>query len=244
MQYCQPASLVVDWVSSQADRQNIPKRVHEIFPGGLADAQYGFATMLDNGHGVPEDHVAAEIWYRRAADNDHLSAQLSLGYIFREGLGVRQDYSESRRWYVKAANNGDCARAALNLGHLYNLGLGAEQSYAQAVSWYLVAAAHEPDADDDDIPYVWEAQKNLREIAVPIRQLAERDDANAQYALSLMYEAGEGIEPDKSGALKWRRLAADNGYVISLMQNTSATLQPGSLRPTRVGFSRAPNHII
>ncbi len=239
MRYSQPASLVVDWVSSQADRRNIPKRVYEIFPGGLADAQYGFAAMLDNGHGVPEDHVAAEIWYRKAAENGHLGAQLSLGYIFREGLGVRQNHGESRRWYEKAANNGDCARAALNLGHLYKLGLGAEQSYARAVSWYLAAAAHEPDADDDDIPYVWEAQKNLREIAAPVQQLAERDDANAQYALSLMYGAGEGVGADKTEALKWRELAAGNGYATGLRQNSSATLRPGSLRPTRVGFPRA-----
>ena len=240
MRYSQPANLTIDWVSSQADKGNIPQRVYEIFPGGLADAQFGFATMLDNGHGVAEDHVAAEIWYRKAAENGHLGAQLSLGYIYREGLGRRRDHSEARRWYLKAANNGDIARAALNLGHFYNLALGTEQNYSQAVRWYLAAAKHEADADDDDIPFVWQAQKSLREIAAPVQQLAGRENADAQFALSLMYEAGEGVGPDKSEALKWRNLAAGNGYVTGLRQNSSATLQPGSLRPTRVGFARAP----
>jgi len=240
MRYNQPASLVVEWVSSQADKGSIPQQVYDIFPGGLADAQFGFATMLDNGHGVAEDHAAAEIWYRKAAENGHSGAQLGLGFIFREGLGVRPDHSESRRWYLKAADNDDTARAALNLGHLYRFGLGTGQNYSQAVRWYLAAAKHESEADDDDIPFVWQAQKSLREIAAPVQQLAGRGDADAQFALSLMYEAGAGVGPDKTEALRWRNLAAGNGYVIGLRQNFTATMPPGSFRPTRVDFAGAP----
>jgi len=51
-----------------------------------------------NGWGVPEDHVAAEAWLRKAAERGHHDAQLTLGDLVRFN-----DMHEAYRWYAIAA---------------------------------------------------------------------------------------------------------------------------------------------
>jgi TPR repeat protein len=43
------------------------------------------------------------------------------------------------------------------------------------------------------------------------RPLADRGDARAQFFLTLMYDNGEGGTKDEAEAVKWYRLAADQG---------------------------------
>src|SRR5712691_4582172 len=44
---------------------------------------------------------------RAKAENGLASAQNTLGWMYREGLGVRQDLSQALKWYRKAAGEGD-----------------------------------------------------------------------------------------------------------------------------------------
>jgi uncharacterized protein len=44
------------------------------------------------------------------------------------------------------------------------------------------------------------------------RPLADQGDANAQGNLGFMYDGGEGVPEDDVEAVKWYRLAADQGY--------------------------------
>ncbi len=37
-------------------------------------------------------HQVAIYWYRQAAEQGYVSAQVNLGYMYKEGLGVPQDY--------------------------------------------------------------------------------------------------------------------------------------------------------
>ena len=45
------------------------------------------------------------------------------------------------------------------------------------------------------------------------KPLAEQGDAFAQYNIGLMYEIGDGVPQDDKTAVKWFRLAADQGHV-------------------------------
>lgn len=47
------------------------------------------------------------------------------------------------------------------------------------------------------------------------RPLAERGNIEAQFNLGIMYEKGDGVEPDLSEALRWYRLAADQGDALA-----------------------------
>jgi TPR repeat protein len=71
---------------------------------GLPDAQYAFAQMYEDGHGVAKSDEDAAYWYRRAAD--HFSdvsgvfqAEVQLAYMYRDGRLRRNDV-EAYMWFA------------------------------------------------------------------------------------------------------------------------------------------------
>ena len=62
--------------------------------------------MYARGKGVPRDYQEAMSWYRKAAEQGHVSAQFSLGFRYATGWGVPRDYREAMSWYRKAAEQG------------------------------------------------------------------------------------------------------------------------------------------
>jgi TPR repeat protein len=86
-------------------------------------------------------YAEARDLYEKAADKGSADAISSLGYIHKNGLGVRRDYAKARAFYEKAAAAGSAA-AMNNLGVLYRDGLGVDKSVAIAHSWYEKAAEH------------------------------------------------------------------------------------------------------
>ena len=48
-----------------------------------------------------------------------------------------------------------------------------------------------------------------------VRQAAEQGDAKAQFSLGFMYANGQGVPKDDAEAMKWYRLAADQGYAAA-----------------------------
>ena len=62
-----------------------------------------------------------------------------LGYMYRDGEGVRQDYKKAIEWTEKAAKQGYVS-AQYNLGVMYDNGQGVRQDYKKAKEWYEKAA--------------------------------------------------------------------------------------------------------
>jgi hypothetical protein len=73
------------------------------------------------------------------AEQNHVSWQLRLGYMYNQGQGAAQDNNLAFYWYKKAAEQGD-SDGQYNLGYLYETGLGVVQDYSQAAYWYKKAA--------------------------------------------------------------------------------------------------------
>ena len=48
-----------------------------------------------------------------------------------------------------------------------------------------------------------------------VRTCAEQGDARAQYNLGLMYARGDGVPEDDAEAVRWWRLAAEQGDVYA-----------------------------
>jgi len=87
----------------------------------------------------PSNAEKAFKWYKMAAEQGHASAQLNLGVMYNQGVGVKQNYTEAAKWYQKAADN-DNAKAQLNLGILYDLGRGVKKDLTRAAENYEKAA--------------------------------------------------------------------------------------------------------
>ncbi|MDR1190911.1 MAG: hypothetical protein LBK60_04495 [Verrucomicrobiales bacterium] len=61
--------------------------------------------------GVPQDYQLAAKEFRPVAGAGFAPAQLYLGYLYRNGQGVKQDMAESVKWYAAAAEQKHGARA-------------------------------------------------------------------------------------------------------------------------------------
>lgn len=86
------------------------------------------------------DYKQAAFWYRKAADQGNISAQIHLADLYRDGRGVARDMAQAVVWYRKAADQGDVG-AQGTLGLLYSVGMGVTQDYVEAYYWLELASA-------------------------------------------------------------------------------------------------------
>jgi hypothetical protein len=94
----------------------------------------GFDEGLDALHHGQYEAALKE--WKPLAEQGDVEAQIRLGYLYFDGLGVNQDYKEGVRWFRKAAEQGAFNRY-YNLGFLYeNGGYGLPKDYVQAYMWY------------------------------------------------------------------------------------------------------------
>ena len=92
-----------------------------------------------NGEGVSEDKAEAVRWYRMAAEQGYVFAQVHLGLAYDTGEGVPEDAAEAVRWYQTAAEQG-YALAQFSVGLAYENGRGVLKHPGEAVRWYQTAA--------------------------------------------------------------------------------------------------------
>ena len=105
---------------------------------GNAGAQHQLGTMYAEGQGVPQDKVEATRWFRRAAEQGDVNAQLSLG-LHLIGEGVPQDEVEATHWFRRAAEQGE-GTAQLFLSDMYAAGAGGvPRDKVEEARWFRKA---------------------------------------------------------------------------------------------------------
>lgn len=87
-----------------------------------------------------KDYGTALAKFKIAALKNNAYAQLQIGSLYNEGLGVTRNYVEAVYWWRLAAAQGH-EDALNNLGNMFNNGQGVMQDYAEAVRFYRLAAA-------------------------------------------------------------------------------------------------------
>ncbi len=79
-------------------------------------------------------------WFRKAAEQGNVEAQLQLASCYGTGEGVaNKDHSEAVKWYRKAAEQGN-AEGQCGLGSYYKIGLGVPKDDVLAYMWVNLAA--------------------------------------------------------------------------------------------------------
>jgi hypothetical protein len=113
--------------TAQASRPNVEVSDTEAFEkGNEAIARRDFAGALN--------------WYGKAAAQGNSKAQMQLGRMHLEGLGVPESLTEAFGWFRKAADQGD-ATAQMAVGAAYARGAGVGQDIEKAKLWLEKAAA-------------------------------------------------------------------------------------------------------
>ena len=74
----------------------------------------------------------------QAAKRAYASAQVRIGSMYMDGLGVKQDYKEARRWFLVASSKGH-PHANYALGLIFEKGLGVKIDLNQAQLYFTLA---------------------------------------------------------------------------------------------------------
>jgi len=65
-----------------------------------------------------KDYATALRLWRPLAEKNDVEAQIRMGAMYADGLGVNRDYEVAADWFRRAARQGS-ARAQFNLGSMY-----------------------------------------------------------------------------------------------------------------------------
>jgi TPR repeat protein len=179
---------------------------------GDMDAQYHLAVLHEFGRGTEENTLEAARWCRRAAEQGHAVAQLSLGRKLLLGEAVVPDMKEAFAWFMKSALQGN-PQAELALSVCYQEGDGVKASETEARKWRQQAAehgepraqcnlgsdyyGHKPDAANDAIAVRW------------FRKAAEQLHPKGGFCLGHCYLTGRGVTEDRIEGLAWMFTSAD-----------------------------------
>jgi hypothetical protein len=140
-----PASAQAAPAAAAAQCQAAPpfdadlKRRQVAAASGDATAARELGRMYADGHGAPQDFVAALAWYTRAAVFGDPAAMFDVALMYDDGRGVAVDRGEAARWYQLAASHGH-GRAEYNLALLYLRGDGVGRDPAHAGELFRAAA--------------------------------------------------------------------------------------------------------
>lgn len=108
---------------------------------GDAASQVLVAGAYAAGKGVAKDIRQAADWYRKAAEQGNISAQVRLAALYLDGAkGFPRDLAQAAAWYRKAAEQGD-VEAQGTLGVLYSMGTGVPHDDVEAYYWLDLAAS-------------------------------------------------------------------------------------------------------
>jgi TPR repeat protein len=184
---------------------------------GNANAQLRLGWLYDSGGpGIPADLRESTMWFRKAAEQGIVDAQVIHGIRYETGQGVPVNEHEALRWYRQAADSGDAA-GQYDLGILYASGKQIERDYDEALVWIRRSA----DQGYGDALKELELMRvlgltSLEDYAALFTRSkvrADRGETNAQFALGLMYDLGLGVTQDWEMAILWYRKAAEKGIL-------------------------------
>jgi len=147
------------------------------------------------------DYSTALILFKKTAEQGNAEAQINLGIMYVEGLGVEQDDSKAVKWFRKSAEQGNAEAQGL-LGTLYENGLGVPQDYTEALKWYRKAAEQGNADSQREIGYLYAkgqgTRKNFIEAFAWFHIAAEVGDEKAQQYREMVIPHLSSIEYDEA----------------------------------------------
>ena len=166
--------------------------------------------LVGNAYYDKGDYDNAELWWKKAAKQNNAEACWELACLYDE----RKD-SISSFTYLKKAAELDHVSAIGNIGVNYFYGYSIPKDEDKGIECFKTAAA----AGDANAClnlgtiYYWKdyGRKNYQLAAEYWRQGAELGSPDCQFNYGMLLKKGRGVRKDKAEAMRWIKLAADNG---------------------------------
>jgi TPR repeat protein len=179
----------------------------------LAENNYGYYLATGNS-GIARDPATGFPYVLRAANANVPLAELNVGILYRDGIGVTPDLATALTWFQKSANGGNHFSEVV-IGDAYWNGTAPyPKDPAQAVSWYIRGATdpNEPGAARmlgiayrDGAGVGTDRPTSLKWF----RQAAEKNDPYSAAEIAFAYLNGTPPYPlNPAEAFNWLRIAA------------------------------------
>lgn len=183
-----------------------------------AYACYKLAKIYKDGLGENSpDYLRAAEFFRISADHGWVDAQYELGQMYYMGYGfLKRDFKESIKWFEMAAQAGH-VDSQYNTAYQYQYGLGVEEDMAKAIMWYEKAANHGHILSQIDVAdiYASKSPANYTNATMWYERACNQHSFEAYRKLGDIYYWGLGCKADRAKALRYYRLAAEQGDEIA-----------------------------
>ena len=212
---------------------------------GNPESQYqmAFLTSLKS-FGTEKSKREAVEWYRKAANSGHARAQRKLADCYEKGEGVPKDDAEAAKWKTaeqeQLRTDYERSRIAAEQGNPVDQFLVAEKllsgegvatDAAEGLRFLKMAAESLCDLSifitvgnfyRDGKDFAKDEEEGARWIRLGLekmKQAAENGSVDAQYTIGSMYFYGtSGVVIDKTAAIGWYKIAAENGSIFAAQQ--------------------------
>lgn len=228
------------------DYDSITEYVDEVLlneaKAGDANAQFELGTIYeDDVYDLYEGDVIdfkkdlkqAKAWFRRAADQGHIGAQLRMGRI------ALPDHEAAFYWFNKAAlqNNSD---AQVNVGEMYLNGMGVTQNDIEGAKWIEKGALKGHPIGLYEYGMLLADGRGLEQDSpkalLAFNLAAKAGVPAAKTTLGRIFETQEGVDMNPEMAYQWFSDGARNGHPDSLLQVGKMTAEGrGTLADVVIG---------
>ncbi len=200
-----------------ADQGMDPKSLLHRAASGDAFAAYYLGYLYQTGTGgLHQSYTDAIYYYQMAGKQDYVDAEVNLGNMYAQGLGVDADPGTAARWYYSASAHGNNI-AENALGNLYYQGLGVPHDLKKAFDYYNRAYKH---GSIDAAKHIGDmylngetVEKSDTEAVRWYTIAAKKGNASAQSKLAQLVKDGRvtGSLGEKGGIVELYKSAASKG---------------------------------
>lgn len=167
-----------------------------------------------------------KLYYTNIEEKDKFDYQMLGNIYFRDGA-IEPDYERALEMYLKAVEFGlQDAQTFFNIGYIYYSGkYGVEINYNEAYEWFKKSLVL---GNKESLYYLatlylhgFGCERNIKKAISLLKMSGEIDNCIlSQHDLGMIYEHGfeSDIHPNLKEAMKWHKLAANNGCMKSANQ--------------------------
>lgn len=203
------------------------RHVWDVLAGiGNPDALFNLGMLAEDGLGEAKDIRKAETLYTASAQAGGFKAQYRLGMIYSSDGAFPKDLEKARYYLNMAALAGD-KDAIARLRLLENPSqkptdfqqaemLSSLGKHLESAEIYRRLADRGDMLSQTRLAWMYEAgrgvERSLDEAARRFAIAAQAGNAEAQYALAVMFKTGKGQPLDHERSLYWLKLSASQNY--------------------------------
>lgn len=198
----------------EVDKQQAEKWLQKAgdLEGIIGSMAYIVADIYYKGDQVEQDLKKAEIYYRKAAEQNFPAAITRLASMYWGADGFEQDRKEAEKWLLKSAEM-NVVSAQKILAQAYFFGdQSLDKNYKEATKWLRKAGENGDAYSQELLGHAYYkgngVVQSYSQAAEWYRKAAEQDYHSSQRSLGNLYLHGRGVDKDYNKAHFWFKKAA------------------------------------